>query len=601
MRRTIVVRRQCCHGFVRRTDGRPGCSALKMENLYDTMKSLEMTKFLSWMESSGLKDKLMTENLTVFTPSNDAIVDFEDDTEDNEISAMNPAKMTDIALTVSGHIVEGFLNIDSVEDEELLNTLNDQNKIRINKYQPAHEVVTANCVPVSGKNNLATNGIVHLVSGVLPSLKSSVEDILSNNKEYSKFRKLLAESNLLEVLQKDGLPWTLFVPTNAAFRKLPRLLQRQIESGEGCVESILHQHIVKGTICTAAIISQNRVRNILGNNLQLTKDEAEKLRVNGALMESNDIVATNGVIHEIDTVLIPPQARNILKALEEEERQDIIDLIETSDLLSELEQSKNVTFFLPTKEAIKSLSNETKEELLNNPEYLKSVLQHHLVQDHLPSSKFLDNSKLTTMGGHSLHLKLHELFPGIVTGATVQCAFLMSHDNQACGAVIHKINKVLIPPKGSIAEVLEDMPDHSIVMKLLKNTDLESKLKEDGPFTFLAPTDDAFERMTESSLDDLLENNTLAEDILKLHVLPEVLCCNGVPHSSPFHRQFVRTFDGSILPLHRGIGDRVRFGRARALHCDILATNGLVHSINRVIQRQRQRSNLFNMDLWPFF
>lgn len=599
MRKTIVVRRQCCHGYVKRTDGRPGCSALKMENVYDTMKSLEMTKFLSWMESAGLKEKLLTDNITVFTPSNEAIVDFEDDSEDNEISAINPAKLTDMAPTVSGHIVEGFLNVDAVEDEQLLDTLNEQAKIRINKYQPAHEVVTANCVPVSGKNHLATNGIVHLTSGVLPLLQSSVADILSSNKEFSRFRKLLEESSLWNELQKDEHPWTLFVPTNAAFLKLPRVLQKQIESGEGCVESILHQHVVKGTVCSAAIISQNRVKNILDNSLMLTKDEEDKLRVDGAAMEQKDMVATNGVIHGIDTVLIPLQARTLLKALEEEERRDLLDLIEMTDLITELEQSKNITFFLPTKEAIKGLSNETREEMLNNPEYLKAVLQHHLVQEHLPSNKFLDNSKLSAASGHTLHMKLHELFPGIVTGATVQCAFVVSHDNQACGAVIHKINKVLVPPAGSIAEVLQDMEGHSIVLKLLKNTDLETKLREEGPFTFLAPTDDAFERMTESSLDELLENNTMAEDILKLHVLPEVLCCNSVPHSSPFHRQFVRTFDGSILPLHRSIGDRVRFGRARANTCDIPATNGLIHSINRVIQRQKPK--LFTMDLWPFF
>jgi len=275
-------------------------------------------------------------------------------------------------------------------------------------------------------------------------------------------------------------------------------------------------------------------------------------------------------------------------------------LIELADFATELEESQNVTFFIPTAEAFKNLPNETREEMLNNPTYLKSILQHHLVQTHIPTNKFRDNSRLKTIDGNSLHLKLHELFPGIVTGATIQCAFVMSHDNQACGAIIHKINKVLIPPKGSIADILKDMEGHGIVLKLLQNTDLETKLKEDGPFTFLAPTDDAFERMTETSLDDILENNTLAEEILKLHVLPEVLCCNGINHASPFHRQYVRTFDGSILPLHRGFGDKVRFGRARALQCDISATNGLIHSINRVIQPQRPRTNIFGMDLWPF-
>lgn len=77
-----------------------------------------------------------------------------------------------------------------------------------------------------------------------------------------------------------------------------------------------------------------------------------------------------------------------------------------------------------------------------------------------------------------------------------------------------------MPPKGSIAEAIKSMKDHEIVLKLLQNTDLITKLEEEGPFTFLAPSDEAFERMREPTLEDLLENSTLAEQVLKLHILP---------------------------------------------------------------------------------
>ncbi|KAG8182028.1 hypothetical protein JTE90_013959 [Oedothorax gibbosus] len=145
------------------------------------------------------------------------------------------------------------------------------------------------------------------------------------------------------------------------------------------------------------------------------------------------------------------------------------------------------------------------------------------------------------------------------------------------------------------------MENHETVLKLLQNTDLVTKLEEDGPFTFLAPTDEAFERMREITLEDLLENNTLAEQVLKLHILPEVLCCNGVNHASPFHRQYVRTLDGSVVMTSRNYEDRVRFGRARVTKCDVPATNGLVHSINRVILPLIPKPVLFGMDLFPFF
>ncbi|GIY24039.1 transforming growth factor-beta-induced protein ig-h3 [Caerostris extrusa] len=567
------------------------------------MKSLERTKFVQWIENAGLADSLSSANYTVFTPSNEAIIDFEDETEDNEISAINPAKIVaDPSTMARGHIVEGFENIDVLDNEQQLKTLDEKMKIRINKYQPAHEVVTANCMPISGKNNFATNGIVHLTSGVLPQPQKSLAEIIAEDDTLTKFRHLLDQSGLMFDLEKQDQPWTLFIPTDAAFRKLPKSLKNQMESGEGCVQSILHEHVVKGTLCTAAVVSQVRVKNILDNLLQLTKDEAEKLRVNGALVDSENLVGTNGVIHIIDKVLIPPQARNLLKALEEDDRQDLLELLQLSEMAPELEEAHNVTFFAPSKEAIKSLSNETREEMLANPEVLKKILQHHLFPSHMPSNSFADNKKLTTVNGHDVHIKLHETFPGLITAATIQCAYVVNHDNQACGAVIHKINKVLMPPKGNVMDILRDMGDHDILLQLLRNTDLETKLMEDGPFTFLAPTDGAFENMRDVTLEKLLENNTLAEKILKLHILPEVLCCNGVSHSSPFHRQYVRTLDGSVVPTHRGLGDRIRFGRAKVTGCDIPATNGLVHSINRVILPERPRSpTLFGMDLWPFF
>ena len=59
----------------------------------------------------------------------------------NEISAIDPVKrLVDISSVVGSHIVEGFVNADHLEDEQLLETLNENVKIRINKYHPAHEV-----------------------------------------------------------------------------------------------------------------------------------------------------------------------------------------------------------------------------------------------------------------------------------------------------------------------------------------------------------------------------------------------------------------------------------------------------------------------------
>lgn len=60
-------------------------------------------------------------------------------------------------------------------------------------------------------------------------------------------------------------------------------------------------------MCTSAVINQIKVKNILDNVLHVTRDEAEKLRVDGSIVDSENTLGTNGVIHAIEKVLIPPQ------------------------------------------------------------------------------------------------------------------------------------------------------------------------------------------------------------------------------------------------------------------------------------------------------
>lgn len=77
-----------------------------------------------------------------------------------------------------------------------------------------------------------------------------------------------------------------------------------------------------------------------------------------------------------------------------------------------------------------------------------------------------------------------------------------------------------MPPTGSIMETLKGMKNHGVVLKMIKLTELEKKLEEDGPFTLLAPSDEAFKRFSDSNMKEMLENKTKAEEILKLHIIP---------------------------------------------------------------------------------
>lgn len=126
------------------------------------------------------------------------------------------------------------------------------------------------------------------------------------------FKTLLAAVNaagLSETLAGDG-PFTVFAPTDEAFGKLPSgTVDALLEpaSRERLV-AILKNHVVEGRKTGLDAANAGRVRTIGGQTLSIALEDG-RLRIGGATVVANDVAASNGVIHVIDTVLLPPEPR----------------------------------------------------------------------------------------------------------------------------------------------------------------------------------------------------------------------------------------------------------------------------------------------------
>ncbi len=134
------------------------------------------------------------------------------------------------------------------------------------------------------------------------------KDIVDTAVEAGSFTTLVAAvqaAGLVETLKGDG-PFTVFAPTNAAFAKLPAgtvesLLQPE---NKDQLVSILTYHVVPGAVTSDQLAGQRlSVATVQGSNLHI--DARNGVRVDNANVVAADIVATNGVIHVIDTVLLP--------------------------------------------------------------------------------------------------------------------------------------------------------------------------------------------------------------------------------------------------------------------------------------------------------
>jgi uncharacterized surface protein with fasciclin (FAS1) repeats len=136
----------------------------------------------------------------------------------------------------------------------------------------------------------------------------AAEDIVAiaaGNEDFSTLVAAVTAADLVETLQGEG-PFTVFAPTNDAFAALPAGLVDKLllPENKDVLVKILTYHVVSGAIM-AADVTAGDVASVEGGNIAVTTNDGG-VQVNGANVVTADIVASNGVIHVIDAVILPP-------------------------------------------------------------------------------------------------------------------------------------------------------------------------------------------------------------------------------------------------------------------------------------------------------
>ena len=151
----------------------------------------------------------------------------------------------------------------------------------------------------------------------------------------------------------------------------------------------------------------------------------------------------------------------------------------------------------------------------------------------------------------------------------------------ALGLLAPAISSAAAGEEKNIVETAAAAPGFKTLVAAVKAADLAEALSGEGPFTVLAPTDEAFAKLPEGTVESLLkpENKAKLVAILKYHVIPakvpaaDVLKLNG---------KSVKTLEGSAAPISVA-GGTVTVGKAKVIKTDILCTNGVIHVIDTVL------------------
>ena len=129
-------------------------------------------------------------------------------------------------------------------------------------------------------------------------------DTIAKQDKFSTFSKLMASSGAIDVFTGGG-DFTIFVPTNEAFSKVPTIIMSELlnEPNQVQLKALLSYHIIRGKVMAGSLGTMPTRNSSTGEELRFA--DSNGLKVNGAIIQSRNIEATNGVVHALDTVLAP--------------------------------------------------------------------------------------------------------------------------------------------------------------------------------------------------------------------------------------------------------------------------------------------------------
>ncbi len=422
-------------------------------------------------------------------------------------------------------------------------------------------------------------------------------DLISTAEAAGNFTRLLQaleSTNLRAVLADPNNINTIFAPTDNAFDALGEEgLSNLLDDTAPLTDTLLY-HVLAGRNDASALTAQAGTPITMLNDKQAAITfESDQLKINTANVINSDIVASNGIIHVIDSILTPPaetvDPTNAENAPTESvagliandpQFSTLLDLITATGLDSTLSEDGSFTVFAPTNEAFSAIDDDLLNAIRVDSDQLRDVLLNHVVEGNA-----IDSVAATAAAGTSLTSATGGSLAVTLDGDSLKInnATVTAADLAATNGVVHAIDAVLLPqaaPKpDSIVGVLAANPDYSSLVALVTQAGLVDTLNSvDGNFTLFAPNNAAI-AVAQTQLAAGFTSDTAALGNLLLgHV-------TGVQLTSAE----VIALDGSSIDMVFGsqpivlTRDVLSIGGAIIVDPDIQADNGIIHGISSVL------------------
>ncbi len=303
-------------------------------------------------------------------------------------------------------------------------------------------VTTHNVCPTTGKM-VAVNTTVNQTES------QTVVGIAAGNADFSTLVAAVKAAGLVDTLSGKG-PFTVFAPTNAAFAKLPKETLEALLKPENKdkLTSILTYHVVPGKVLASDVVKVTEAKTVQGEAISVKVTNGKVVLNGSSTVVKTDIVGSNGVIHVIDSVILPPEpsAKTVAEiAIGNKDFSTLVAAVKAAGLVDTLMSEGTFTVFAPTNEAFAKLPAGTVESLLKpeNKEKLQAILLYHVVPGKVMASDVVGLKAAKSAQGQPIAISVWEGKVKLNGQSTV-----VATDIAGSNGVIHVIDSVILPPEG---------------------------------------------------------------------------------------------------------------------------------------------------------
>jgi transforming growth factor-beta-induced protein len=439
-----------------------------------------------------------------------------------------------------------------------------------------------------GDNDIITEVIEEIV-------QPTIVDVAVSDGNFTTLVAALQATGLDTVLADTDTKFTVFAPTDAAFALLGQDTISALLADTDTLTDILTYHVISGEVNAAAAIAAagTTVNMVNGDAVGLSLYDNELL-VNTATVIMTDIQASNGIIHVIDAVLLPPAdmtepTMNIVEVAvsDPDNFSTLVAALTAADLVTTLsDEDASFTVFAPTNAAFELIAGSTLTALLADTDALSKVLLQHVVAEvavnsvnaYALSGTMVDTASMAKVG-LSINMATDTLTFG---GANV-----VMKDIYTTNGIIHVIDAVIIgdvalpEPNMSLVEVASGNPDLSTLVSALQSTGLDTTLANlDNDYTVFAPTNAAFAKLPAGTVEGL--SSEQLTDILLYHVIAgEVLSDGAIKVAQSMDNMAAMANEAKAAVSFTDA--RLFINGAKVSAANVMAKNGVVHLIDNVI------------------